>query len=774
MFSYPRRRSSRVPLPPDGMPGLVSDSSDDDTIQFESASADSDSDDEPLENQTIEFERDMRVGGYSTSTLQEFQRIWTRFSEFLGQHVALNRFLNSQGIPLLPLQKIPCVLFIKHLTLARRQVHDSDAEFRHLGPGTINNAIAALKYHGFGDRAIPHDLQLFFRNASKSQARKVAKERKQKGHHVVSEGLTWPALKILFGYARCHDPDLHCFLVNLCQSISRGERVSDEQWLSLDWVLDHMTCHQITSKCDQSGQYSYPKQYFWSKDVDMCWVTALGRRILTTPPEQAGPYIYKNNTRDNVKAPVQRYERRLKVLLQQMPLELKVQLGIPLYLIKLHSIKRSAYRHLQTFPVDRVQLSIRAEHRTGLAFTYGARDIGANPNDDATMGRLLSGLKYRTNDFYVAPPHFGNAQSIPYERIVPMYACMQASGLNTTVRQFNKILPFVIAAVLHHYHRDNQGLESDDPLFGSPMWATQVRIRNMLFNDLQGGGRPCSSIEVTGRCYEHDNHMMLVRINSQLEQQRCRPQSPESGVASVHNGCHDQLPVQDTSQVATAATTPILRSTAKGNRELVIKPTTMFDLFVRYSVGIKGCIALRHLTSADIPKHLSNRDRKLQRSLFSKMKYVFAAMLGQTNPECIDSNNAALIYGKFMKNISIYYGGFVTQGCVRTAYNKLRKNQDSYNQCCKAPPVSMDPPRQMLIPEFAKRGVGPGLAADDTISDPGSDGSSILEIDDIDESRVWDCCNVEKCLVYHMVNREIRTFCFNESSSTKHRCRGTT
>jgi hypothetical protein len=698
-------------------------------------------DGQSLENQTFQFERDMRVGGYSTSTLNEFQRIWTHFVQFLSRHRALNVFLNDEGMPHLPLQKVPCVLFIKHLTLARRPVHDSDAEFRYLGPGTINNAIAALKYHGFGDQAIPHNLQLFFRSAAKAQARKVARERKQKGHHVASEGLTWPALKILLRYARCHDPDLHCFLVNLFQSISRGERVSDEQWVSLDWVLDHMTCHQITSKCDQAGQYSYPKQYFWSHDVDMCWVTALGRRILTTPPEQAGPYIYKDNTKDTAKAPVQRYERRLKALLQQMPSELKVQLGIPLDRITLHSIKRSAYRHLQAFPVDRAQLSIRAEHRTGLAFTYSARDIGANPNDDATMGRLLSGLKYRTDEFYVAPPHFGNPQNIPYDSIVPMHACMQASGLKKTIQQFNKVLPFVIAAVVHHYHRDNQGLKSNDQLFRSPLWATQVRVRNILYNQLKGGGREDSDIAVTGTCYEHENHMILLRINSQLEQQRCGPQLTQSGVASERNECHD--PVQEPVPVAT--TSILSRSIGKGHRELLIQQTTtttMFDLFVRYFVGIKGCVALRHLTTADIPRHLTNRERKLQRSLFSKMKYVFTAMLGQTNPECIDSNNAALIYGKLMQNISTCYGECVTQGCVRTAYNKLRKNRDAYNQCCEAPQVSTDPPRQMLIPQFAQRSFAqPGLANDDTASDA----SSILEIDDVDDS--LDCCNVEKCMV---------------------------
>ena len=731
------------------------ETSDDDGSSLNSSSIDSETSDDELNPNADaeEFEEEVRVGGYSASTLCEFQRIWNLFGEFLRKNSALLQFLDHERLPIIPLEKAPCVLFIKHLTLITRTVRHADSDLRHLGPGTINNAIAALKYHGFRDMSIPHALQLFFRHASKSQARKVARERQKNGHDVASEGLTWPALKILLRYARYHDPDLHCFLVNLLQAISRGERVSDGQWLSLDWVLDHMTCHLVTSKCDQAGQFSYPKQFFWSNDPDMCWVTALGRRILTTPPEQAGPHIYKNNTRENVKPPVQRYERRLKALLQRMPDDMKVQLAVPIDHITLHSLKRSAYRYLQTFPVDRVQLSLRAEHRTGLAFTYSARDIGANPNDDATMGRLLAGLKFRTNQFYIEPPHFNNSLDIPYERIVPMYASMQASGLKKTISQFNKVLPFVIAAVVHHYHVSNQGLQSDDPLFGSPLWSTQVRIRNMLFNRLQGGGRPCSSIDVTGRCNDHDQHMMLVRISNQLQQQtRCRPQSP------VRMGSEDNEVRQPTSRTdleddevrhlwdkntAQRISSKPGLSTGQCNRELLIKPMTIFELFVRYFVGSKGRLALRHLISSDIPKHLTIQERKQQRSLFSKMKFVLTALLGKTRPECIDANNVSLIYDRLVKNVSSIYGECVTHGCLRTAYNKMRKNPDAYRQCCIAPQVSMDPPRQMLMTAFHTV-AQPGLATDDSHSEPGSDGSSILEIDDTD---VWDCCNVEKCLL---------------------------
>jgi hypothetical protein len=706
------------------------------------------SDDEDPNADAEAFEEEVRVGGYSTSTIAEFQRIWNVYTDFLRQRSALHEFLDQEGFPTIPLEKAPCVLFIKHLARMTRTVRHTDSDSRHLGSGTINNAIAALKYHGFRDMSIPHALQQFFRHASKSQARKVARERQKNGHEVASEGLTWPALKLLLQYARCHDPDLHCFLVNLVQAVSRGERVSDGQWLSLDWVSDHMTCHLVTSKCDQAGKFSYPKQFFWSPDPDFCWLTALGRRILTTPPEQAGPHIYKNNTKENVKPPVQRYERRLKVLLQRMPDGIKAQLGVPIDHITLHSLKRTAYRYLQNFPVDPVQLSLRAEHRTGLAFTYSARDIGANPNADASMGRLLANCKYRTNQFYIVPPHFSNAQDVPYERIVPMYASMQATGLKKTITQFNKVLPFLIAAVLQHYHDSNEGLQPNDPLFGTPMWSTQARIRNMLFNRLQGAGRPCSSIEVTGRCNDHDQHMMLVSINNLLQQQTHRPQSP------VGNGSEDNEVRQPPARVdceddaiphlwANSAQ-KVSSNRLHCNRELLIKPMTIFESFVRYFVGSKGRLAFRHLISSDIPKHLTVQERKKQRSLLSKMKYVLSAVLGQTRPECIDANNAALIYDRLVKNVASTYGECVTHGCLRTAYNKMRKNPDAHRQCCIAPQVSIDPPRQMLMTAF-KSVAQPGEATADAHSEAGSDASSILEIDD--DTPDSQCCNVEKCLL---------------------------
>jgi hypothetical protein len=70
-----------------------------------------------------------------------------------------------------------------------------DGTLRYLGAGSINNAVGALKYYGFPNQAVPPELLRFFHNASKSQARLVARERFFNRHPVQSQGLTWKNIK---------------------------------------------------------------------------------------------------------------------------------------------------------------------------------------------------------------------------------------------------------------------------------------------------------------------------------------------------------------------------------------------------------------------------------------------------------------------------------------------------------------------------------------------------------------------------------------------------
>lgn len=409
-----------------------------------------------------EFELYTQTNSYAPSTMRELQRIWNKFETFLRSNPVLSEFLDDNGRAVVPLHKLPCVLFIRDIAVAKRAAA-VDGNLRYLGPGSINNAVAALKYHGFSNQAVPFELLRFFHNASKSQARLVASETFNSRHPAPSQGLDWTVIKRILSYARRYDPDLHCFVLNLIQSLCRGERVSKEGWACFDWIEDHLTCLLHTSKCDQSGKKSYSKQFFFSEDVDLCLVTALGKKTLTTPPECAGSFVYMNNIRPTQTGPVQTFERRLKSLLRAMVASGDIseeEFGVPLDSITLHSLKRSAYRYLRNFPVPQSAIKARAEHCSGLEHTYAGRDEGPNPNDDATMGRVLAGSLHCTDHFYIVPPHFshGTASTINYERIVPMYTSMQDAEKHLTRMRFNKLLPYLMAAVLHHYHGSDQGL----------------------------------------------------------------------------------------------------------------------------------------------------------------------------------------------------------------------------------------------------------------------------------------------------------------------------
>jgi len=715
----------------------------------------------------VQFEETARTHSYAESTMLEFRRIWNRFIAFLRQSSIGSAFLNDDNTPILPLQKLPCILFIRAITLARR-VADVDGTLRYLGSGSINNAVAALKYFGFPNQSVPLDILRFFHNASKSQARLVARERFFNRHPVPSQGLHWKCIKRILAYARPHDPELHCFLLNLIQSMCRGERVSKEGWACFDWVEDHLTCMLHTSKCDQAGQHSYSKQFFFSNDVDLCLVTALGKKLLTTSPECAGPFVYKSNLRDTECGPVQTFERRLKALLRSMLASgdmLEDEFGVPIDSITLHSLKRSAYRFLRNFPVPPSAIKSRAEHRSGMEHTYAGRDEGPNPNDDATMGRVLAGLMHCTDQFYLVPPHFSrqSASMIDYERIVPMYKSMQNPTNASTKIRFNKVLPYLMAAVLHHYHCSDQGLLRLDKLFQSPMWTTQVVYRNHLYNRLQGAGRSSSSISITGPNREHDHFMMMREMHTKNDAilkvlMQCKPPAlPEvddkeddedmGSSLALSGRCAEEV-VNERFRIQSPSMHPATDILGRGklfqsatSSEMIIPSMSLCDLFSRYFVGRQGRQAIRLLNSSDIPRHWTGIQKAHQRSLISKAKFVFTGLLGQTEPACIDGNNACRVYEKLKGNVTVKYGEVITQGTLRTTYNKMRANMEAYRECCNAPPITLNPPRQRLLADCV------------AFVQPTDDDDDILEIDDCEQTLHED--SVTKCFLCPYCDEDI-------------------
>jgi len=533
-----------------------------------------------------------------------------------------------------------------------------------------------------------------------------------------------------------------------------------------------------TSKCDQAGNHGYWKRFFFSDDVDLCFVTALGRKILTTPPECAGPFVYRSNVKSTASGPVQTFERKLKAMLRAMLTTGEIladDLGVPIAAITLHSLKRTSYRYLRNFSLPIGAIKARAEHRGGLEHVYAGRDEGPNPNDDATIGRLLAGFQLCTETFYVVPPHFGHAHSsrITYERIVPMYMAMQNTSNLSTMTHFNKILPHFLAAVLHHYHGSNKCLASTDKLFQSPMWTTQVAYRSSLYNLLKGGGRESSSIKITLRNREQDIFMMMheTRIETrailQHITQGCKPAARSLGRDDDGDGDQQvggqlcSIAISDGDAVAYERSSsgtsdkrildkPCTPAKMDGwgsvlqkatTQEYILRPMQLFDMFIRYYVGVCGHPPIRHFKSQDIPRHLTCDQKSNQRSLLSKAHFVFTGLLGKTDPLCIDGNNACRVYEKLKNNVTRQYGQVITQGTVRTAYNKMTKDLEAYKRCCVAPSISLEPPRQQRLEECMHKRLQP-MEHDDNICDT----DDVLSVDDEEPPRVQED-EIVKCFV---------------------------
>ena len=65
-----------------------------------------------------EFELYTQTNSYAPSTMRELQRIWNKFETFLRSNPVLSEFLDDNGRAVVPLHKLPCVLFIRDMDLS--------------------------------------------------------------------------------------------------------------------------------------------------------------------------------------------------------------------------------------------------------------------------------------------------------------------------------------------------------------------------------------------------------------------------------------------------------------------------------------------------------------------------------------------------------------------------------------------------------------------------------------------------------------------------------
>jgi hypothetical protein len=137
------------------------------------------------------------------------------------------------------------------------------------------------------------------------------------------------------------------------------------------------------------------------------------------------------------------------------------------------------------------QAELRADHKIGMNASYMS---GAQPDQDAIMGRVLSNLPFGTNEFESQMPHFEEsvAGSLPMREIF--------AGYDKYPANFRAVMPFLVASLVYHQKHIQQHYHGH-PVCSSPLFTTRKHILKDLEPKLFGGRYVRSVLPLTGRSY---------------------------------------------------------------------------------------------------------------------------------------------------------------------------------------------------------------------------------------------------------------------------------
>jgi hypothetical protein len=464
-----------------------------------------------------EFEDDCRAGRYAAGTLTKLAERFNAMKKWMHENEA-----ECECNKWLPLKKPFDEGLCKRYVFIQMHRKKKGAL---LGTGNLNAIIQMLKYEGFtkeGD-IVPQKLDRFFKDAHEHHKRTIATrvaECKQElsDHH--AQNSSWAAVQYCaeqlhdWKPGRKHHTSSHLYFLGSVQAISRGERVGKIPLSSFRKGNsgNHICAGKgLSTKTDPKGRRSYNKR-FWCNYTDpkMCFVTALGRHLLSLRPNQQSKFLFmskeeariynrkvaisrqgKNHKPSDI-GPHKKFDRLITKVFEKLPADKRVLMGIsknknwaP------HCKKKAGYAQAcEADGVDANMVGIRADHTANLYSIYGARPISGVPDSggpparhDVTMSKLLAGLVQYTEEFNTEPPHWDEyaikqIQKIGWQKIMPCYKelpeCMQA------------LVPLAVAQNVYHYHKDCHGIDGGHPLFRSPLWTTQQDVRSKLFKALRG------------------------------------------------------------------------------------------------------------------------------------------------------------------------------------------------------------------------------------------------------------------------------------------------
>ena len=378
--------------------------------------------------------------------------------------------------------------------------HSNPHQKKRLAPSTITGVACAFKdFYRINLTEMPLELTRFFSNRNRAYILKISLEKMQgqypSDRH--SMGLSTGAFGRLLRCCIELRPIGHKFpfsvirhhplFFKLCQLLcGRGERVVKIQYAFIGVWADAFRCKIPNSKSDQEGLMSYWK-LFYGNDKDPFWCPILELAVhcasnsLCDDFEFVFPQSYRSAFRG--------YFDDFKQNIAQDDIEF---IEILRHQLTLHSLKRTGVMMANSCEaVHWDQAELRADHKIGMNGSYMS---GAQPDQDAIMGRVLSNLPFGTTDFESQMPHFEEsvAAALPMRELFAGYEKYPAN--------FRAVMPFLVASLVYH-QKHIQERYHGHPVCSSPLFTTRKHLLKDLEPKLFGGRYGRSVLPLTGRSY---------------------------------------------------------------------------------------------------------------------------------------------------------------------------------------------------------------------------------------------------------------------------------
>jgi hypothetical protein len=393
--------------------------------------------------------------------------------------------------------------------------HSNVNQKKRLAPTTITSIACAFKdFYRINLSEVPPELNRFFSNRNRAYILKISLEKMQGLYPTdrSSMGMSTAAFGRLLRCSIELRPIGHKFsfsvirhhplFLKLCSILcGRGERVVKIQYSFIGVWADAFRCRIPNSKSDQEGLMSYWK-LFYANTIDPFWCPILELAIhcasntLCDDFEFLFPQSYRGAFRD--------YFDDFKKNIAKEDVDF---LEILRHQLTLHSLKRTGVMMANSCEaVHWDQAELRADHKIGMNASYMN---GAQPDQDAIMGRVLSNLPFGTNEFESQMPHFEEsvAGSLPMREIFAGYEKYPAN--------FRAVMPFLVASLVYHQEHIRQHYHGH-PVCSSPLFTTRKHILKDLEPKLFGGRYVHSVLPLTGRSYVGATFAKLQNMEVQL------------------------------------------------------------------------------------------------------------------------------------------------------------------------------------------------------------------------------------------------------------------